>query len=226
MTLAALAAVSPSASATPTAHTRAEASPSAALAKPTVAYPRLDLPDGRWAAVYSDGVAEVHAAGGSIEIEHVPLVSSDGQNVSPAGDGVLDLPARGTLIADLVAGQPAPYAPDLVVVVYRPSVTAPGTVSAPAASLAAKTPAYTSAAALNTLLGKLGVDRAQRMFPSAAQRAALSAMRVAAQAKTGRPLLDFSDAVVLHLTRSSVASAVSRLMASPDVEYAEPDWTV
>jgi hypothetical protein len=113
-----------------------------------------------------------------------------------------------------------------VVVVYRPSVTAPGEVSARAASLATKTPDYTSAAGLNTILGKLGVDRAQRMFPSAGQRGKLSAVWSAAQATLGRPLLDFSNAVVLHLTESSVASAVSRLMASPDVEYAEPDWTV
>ena len=225
MTLAALAAVSPPASAAPAVRQRADASLPAGPDKPTVAYSRLDLPDGRWATVYSDGIADVHGADGSIEIQHVPLASSDGQNVSPAGDGTLDLPARGTLIADLVQGQPALYAPDRVVVIYQSSVTASGPVSASAASLAAKTPAYTSAAALNTLLDKLGVDRAQPMFPSAAQRGTLSAMRVAAQAEAG-PLLDFSDAVVLHLTKSSVASAVSQLIASPDVEYAEPDWTV
>ncbi len=224
--LAGLAAVSPPAAAAASASQRADASPAAAMVKPTVAYSRLDLPDGRWATVYSDGIAEVHGTDGSTEIQHVPLASADGQNVSPAGDGTLELPARGALIADLTQGQPALYAPDQVVVVYRPSVTAPGTVSASAVSLAAKTPAYTSAAALNTVLDKLGVDRAQQMFPSAAQRATLSAMQVAAQAKTGTPLLDFSDAVVLHLTKSSVASAVSQLMADPDVEYAEPDWTV
>jgi hypothetical protein len=229
VTLAALA-VGPPASAAATARqagTLPASSPTATAAvKPAVAYSHLDLPDGGWAEVYSDGVAEVHKPGGSTEIQHVPLASPDGQNVSPVGDGKLDLPAKGELIADLVQGQPAQYAPSQVVVVYKPSVTAPGTVSARPASLAKTTPAYTSAAGLNTVLGKLGVDRAQRMFPSAAQRSKLSAMQSAAQAKLGRPLLDFSNAVVLHVTKSSVASAVSRLMASPDVEYAEPDWTV
>ncbi|MGH3167346.1 MAG: hypothetical protein ACRDN0_15825 [Trebonia sp.] len=153
------------------------------------------------------GLAEVYKPGGSVEVQHVPLTSPDGQNLSPAGDGTLDLPAKGALIADLVQGQPSQYAPNQVIVVYKPSVTVPGTVFASAGSLAKRTPAYTSAVGLNTVLDRLGVDRAQRMFPSAAQRGRLSVMRSAAQAKLGRPLLDFSDAVVLHVTGSSVGLA-------------------
>lgn len=204
---------------------------SADSVKPTVAYPHLDLPGGEWALVYSDGIAEVHK-GGATEIQHVPLSSPDEEGVGPAGDGTLDLPSKGNLIADLAHGQAAPYASDEVIVVYKPAVTAPAAVTVNAGTLAAAraarraAPDYTSSAGLNKVLTRLGVNQARLMFPSAAQRGTFASMQAAASKKLGTPLLDFANAAVLHVTGASVASAVNALQANASVEYAEPDWTV
>jgi hypothetical protein len=45
------------------AEAHAKAGPAGAQARPTVAYSRLALPNGAWARVYSDGVAEVYRKG-------------------------------------------------------------------------------------------------------------------------------------------------------------------
>jgi hypothetical protein len=213
--------------------TTAKAAPAASAdsVKPTVAYPHLDLPDGEWALVYSDGIAEVHK-GGTTEIQHVPLSSPDEDGVGPAGDGTTDLPSKGILIGDLAQGQAAPYAQGEVIVVYKPTVTTPATVTVNARTLAAAraegkaAPDYTSSAGLNKVLDTLGVDQASRMFPSAAQRVKFASMQAAASKKLGTPLLDFGNAAVLHVTGASVAKAVNALQANADVEYAAPDWTV
>ncbi len=192
--------------------------------KPAVAYSHLGLPGGGWALVYSDGIAEVHR-GNRTEVTHVPLTSPDEGGIAAAGVGAGDLPPAGTLISDLLSTPAQPFLAGQVVVVYAGTVTAaPVTVSA--ATLRSRTPAYSSSAALNRLLDRLGVDRARPMFPGAAQRRAFAGMRTAAQARIGRPLLDFGNAAVLHVTGASVARAVADLRGSPDVAYAEPDWTV
>lgn len=197
-----------------------------AAARPTVAYPRLSLPGGAWARVYSDGVAEVHRTGAKgTEIEHVPLLNPAG-GTSPAGKGRRELPARGELTADLIHGRPAAFEPGKVVVVYKAGVTARASASVPAGALRgahAAVPAYTSAPALNRVLAGLGVDSAQRLFTGTGQLAGLHA---AAQQQLGKPVLNFAAASVLHLTGSSVAAAVARLRGSADIAYAEPDWIV
>jgi hypothetical protein len=231
ITPAAVAAAAASISTSTATTAKAASEASADSVKPTVAYSHLDLPDGEWALVYSDGIAEVHK-GGATEIQHVPLSSPDEDGVGPAGDGTIDLPSKGILIGDLAHGQAAPYAQGAVIVVYKPTVTAPAIVTANARTLAAAraegkaAPDYTSSAGLNKVLATLGVDQATLMFPSAAQRGKFAGLQAAASKKLGTPLLDFSNAAVLHVTGASVAKAVNALQANADVEYAEPDWTV
>jgi hypothetical protein len=187
----------------------AAATANGAGAKPTLVYPHLSLPSGGWAQVYSDGFAVVfrHRAGSrsatESAMEHVPLFNPLG-GTGPAGHGPLELPPKGQLIADLARPSTTPYAAGQVVVIYRPG---------------------TSAAAVGKAQAGMGVDRSRPMFTGAAHRKML-AMRNAAQNKTGRALLDFPDARVLHVTRTSVAAAVTRLRANPDVTFAEPNWTV
>jgi fervidolysin-like protein len=192
--------------------------------KPAIAYSHLGLPRGGWALVYSDGIAEVHR-GNRTEVTHVPLASPDEGGIAAGDSGARDLPPEGTLISDLLSVPAQPFLAGQVVVVYAGTVTAaPVTVSA--ATLRSRTPAYSSSAALNRLLDRLGVDRARPMFPGAAQRRAFAGLRKAAQVRLGRPLLDFGNAAVLHVTGAPVARAVAELRASPDVAYAEPNWTV
>jgi hypothetical protein len=193
--------------------------------KPTVAYSHLGLPGGGWALVYSDGIAEVHQ-GGRTEVTHVPLTSPSEGGIAATGDGARDLPPEGALISDLLSTRAQPYLAGQVVVVYGGTVAAAASVTVSAATLRSRTPAYSSSAALNGLLDRLGVDRARLMFPGAAQRRAFAGMREAAQARLGRPLLDFGNAAVLHVTGASVARAVAELRGSSDIAYAEPDWTV
>ena len=201
------------------------AASTAAPAKPTVAYPHLGLPGGSWARVYSDGIAEVHRGNRTEFTQRAADQRGRGGHRAPAEPG-RDLPPRGALISDLLHSQPQAYRP----VRWSSSMPAPSpppaSVAANAATLRSRTPAYTSSAALNRLLDRLGVDRARLVFPGAAQRLTFRAMREAAQRKPGRPLLDFANAAMLHVTGSSVARAVPALRARPDVAFAEPDWAV
>jgi subtilase family protein len=197
-------------------------------ARPTLVYRHLALPAGAWAQIYSDGLAVVHrGSGGATEIQHLPLLNTQG-GTSPAGYSAAELPSRGALIADLVRGHAAPYAAGQVVVIYRVGVRAPATTVTPAWMLRAPrpvVPSYTSVPDLNRLLAGLGVDTTHRLFTGLGQQRLL-ALHALAQRRLGRPLLNFASAFVLHLTRSSVAAAVSRLRASPGVAYAAPNWTV
>lgn len=199
----------------------------AAALRPALVYRHLALPAGAWAQVYSDGIAEVHRGStGATEIQHLPLLNLQG-GTSPAGDGAAELPSRGELIADLAHGQAAPFAARQVVVIYRAGVHVPATTVVPTALLRAPrpvVPSYTSVPSVNRLLAGLGVDTSRQLFTGLGQR--LLAMRTLAQRRLGRPLLNFPNAFLLHLSRSSVAVAVSRLRASPEVAYAAPDWTV
>lgn len=205
-TVAALTAAAPASAGTARAAVPHATAASPAGARPTLVYSHLPLPHGGWAQVYSDGIAEVYRAGGTAsEIQHVPLLNPDG-GTSPAGYGALELPAKGQLISDLIQGHGAPYAPGQVVVIYQPGATA-------------------SSPPVSHVLSRLGVDRKRQLFTGAAQQRMLN-LRNTAERRLGHPLLDFPGAEVLHLTGSSVATAVSRLRANPDVAYAAPDWTV
>jgi hypothetical protein len=195
----------------------ASAAPAAALPRPTVAYQRLALPDGRYATVYTDGLAQVVDPGsGSAEFQYVPL--GHGPGSSPAGT----LPARADLITDLAQGQPAPYAPDDVLVAYAPDVAAPARIS-PGRTRAdvAHPPAYTGDARLNKVLAGLGVDGAEPLLPGATP---------AAPTGTGEPAggapLDVSRLYRLQVPPASAAGAVSALRADPSIAYASPDWKV
>ena len=174
-----------------------------AAIRATVIYPDLRLPNGQHALVYSDGLAEVSGAPGSrVEFTWVPLLNSGG-NTSLADPGGAGLPDKGQLIADLLRSRSAPYAPQEVVAVYRD----------------------TNKPALNAMLGRLGVDRASRLFTGISPQR-LEALYTSAARATRDRLPDFSRAVVLHLTAASVPAAVAALRADPDVTYAEPDWIV
>jgi hypothetical protein len=194
----------------------------------TVIYPDLRLPDGRRALVYSDGLAEVSGGPGNrAEFAWVPLLNPSG-GTSLADSGGAGLPDKGQLIADLLRPPSAPYVAHEVVVIYRDAVpTAPVYQTSPQALRlrAAPVPRYTDKPALNTVLARLGVDRASRLFAAMATQR-LAALHGSAERAAGHPLPDFSRAVVLHLTAASVPAAVTGLRASPDVAYAAPDWIV
>jgi hypothetical protein len=51
----------------------AYAAPSATTPRATVTYAHLTLPGGAWAAVYSDGLAEVHR-GGRVAVRQLPVL--------------------------------------------------------------------------------------------------------------------------------------------------------
>ena len=195
-------------------------------ARSTLAYPHLKLPGGQWAAVYSDGIAELHrgnqAKDDQVKLVRLPLSGSDA-STNTVGE---QLPSRGDIIMDLVRSNGTPYAPQQVVVVYGSGVSAPAHQAvAPHALRPGATPDYTNAASLNRLLAGLGVDRSDQLFGGVSHNR-LATMRTTAQQRLGHPLLDFTNAYVLHVTGSSVASAISALRSSPDVAYAAPNWTV
>jgi hypothetical protein len=172
----------------------ASAAPPAAVRRPTIAYQHLALPDGRYANVYSDGVAQVvDPKSGSAEFQYLPL--------RPTADNLAGaLPAKADLIATLAKGRPAGYAPDDVLVVYAPDVSASTRVSLGQARADAAHPAaYTSDVRLNKVLAGLGVDGTEMLLDSTYR---------------------------LHLSGQSVAGAVTALRADPAIEYASPDWRV
>ncbi len=217
------------ANASPAPRSTVQASPT--TAKAALVYPHLKLPGGEWAAVYSDGIAAVHrgnqATGDQVKLVRLPLSGSDA-STNAVGDTTSQLPSQGEIIMDLMRSSGTPFAAQQVRVVYVPGVTAPAHQSIPARSLrqpGAPTPAYTSAPGLNQLLAALGVDRADQLFGGVSHDV-LASMRATAQQQLGQPLLDFSNAYLLHVTGASVATAVTALRSNPDVAYAAPNWTV
>jgi hypothetical protein len=188
-----------------------------------VVYSHLDLPDGRWARVYSDGLAEIHGADnrGSM-FTWVP-----GLNVDGATAAARQLPAKGELIMDLARGDAVPFTPQQVLVALQPGVSAPEHRAVSPRNLgkghAAAT--YTSAPGLNSKLAALGADTMTRLFQHVPQQA-LAQWRDRAQAATDRPLVDIAHLYVVHITGSSVPAAVERLRADPNVSYAGPNWVV
>ena len=211
--------------------------PAAVTSARTLAYPHLVLPGGEWAAVYADGLAEVHhsnpatgnaattdaATGDQVKLVHLPMSGSDANTAATAGQ----LPPRVQIVTDLIHSGDTPYAPDRVLVVYAAGVDAPAHQSVAASTLRQHgvTPAYTNTTTVNRALAGLGVDRADQLFGGVAH-SRLTAMRTTAQQRLGHPVLDFSRAYLLHLTGSSVPSAIQALRSNADVAYAAPDWTV
>jgi hypothetical protein len=178
----------------------------------------LPLPDGRTANVFAGGVVQVLSRDRK-QVEYRTFPGAQGVD----GPG---LPERNHLIADLMRGQPQPFAPGAVVVVFRPGVSATQDVATPAAVAGTATaPQYTNDAPTNALLGKLGVDRSERLFRTT-PRQALATLHGSLQGSLGRPVLDFSNAYRLHVAGASVTRAVTALLAAPSVAYASPDWTV
>jgi hypothetical protein len=211
---------------TPVAHPDRTAG---ANAEPSAVYPHLNLPDGHWARVYSDGMAEVYTRNSSaVKMTQLPLLNPDG-GTGPLGNGAQQLPAKSDVIMDLVRDHGLPYARQQVVVIYKSGVSpTPGTMTTSRGHVGNRptaVPAFTNKPIVNKMLARLGVDRTHQLF-AGATRSRLTTMRTSAESAVGRSLLDVPDAHVLHLTGSSVPAAVDALRASPDVAYAAPDWTV
>lgn len=184
---------------------------------------RLTLPNGDRATVYDSGLVQVL----SKDNRHVTYRAYPGiRAVDPGPGAKLGLIDRTRLITDLLQGPQQPYAKDTVLVVLAPGVTAANDVGTAAARTSpGAAPAYTSDAATNRLLGRLGVDRMERLFRTF-DRGALSAMHASAKTSTGAPLLDISNAYRLHVTGASVLDAVGQLLQSRAAVYASPDWQV
>ncbi|MEO3748930.1 S8 family serine peptidase [Plantactinospora sp. B5E13] len=190
---------------------------------PTVAYSQLHLPDGRYAVVYTDGLARVvDPDRGTAEVRNVPL-RRDAAN--PAGV----LPARPDLVATLAQGRPEAYASDSVLVVYDGDVSGPSRLDLGRSRADAARPAtYTSDGRLNKVLAGLGVARAERVLPDLAPTAAKTAPGTtkAGTDTADRPLLDVSRLYRLRVPAETVPAAVAALRADPAVSYAAPDWRV
>jgi hypothetical protein len=192
----------------------------------TLVYSHLDLPGGRWARVWADGLAEIHTADDrSTMMTWVPDAGSDGISADGAGGAADRLPSKGELIMDLARGAVIPYASQQVLVALQPGVSAPENQSIPARTLGKghAAPTYTSAPGLNAVLAGLGSDRMARAFQHTSQQA-LAGWHSQAQTATGRSLVDISHLYVVHVTGVSVPDAVERLRGNPQVSYAGPDW--
>ena len=169
----------------------------------TVVYRNLALLNGDTATVYSNGLAEVwNASRSQVEYRTIP----------PAGTGeagtATALPGQAQLRFDLIKAPPQAYLPGTLEVVLPPTVAA--TVRRHAAR------DYTTDAALNRVLTRLGTDSMSPVFPAGA----VPALKPQAGG------LDLAKAYVLHVTAATMPGALAALAASGDVAYAAPDWTV
>jgi len=196
------------------AQSRSEAAGKAGSAAPAIVY-SFDLPQGRTAKVFSNGVAAVFS-------KDRRKVEFRAYRVTPGYDeiaGQTGLPDKAQLIADLAAGAKALYADAHVLVVFAGGVTGTSDV------VSGRGAAFTNDSMTNVTLAGLGVDRSERLFRKL-DRNALAAMHANAQAAAGTPLLDFSNAYRLHLSGASVRQALAALLQSPAVAYASPDLRV
>ncbi len=172
---------------------------------------------------------------------HSPAMRTVQTRVSPLKYGPLSgtvSPAtRAAILFDL-DHPPQRYVPGRVVVVFKNGVTMPQdhqALTAAATSTLVRgilarsksmTPrAFTTDARMNLTLMQLGVDKADRLLAKV-DRGTLSSMRARAQARTTKTLLPIDNAFVLHVSGSSVESAVRTLRASPSVAYAAPDLAI
>ncbi|MBC5805711.1 MAG: S8 family serine peptidase [Candidatus Eremiobacteraeota bacterium] len=193
----------------------------------------LKLPQGQSAVVFNTGVAQIFNKDHTkVETRLFPT--------SLAGDkgaATIGLPDKAHLLADLAIGPKTPFPSDTVIVVLRPGISASQDLQVidRATLLQVRTsvarhqlgpvPQYTSDVATNRVLTTLGVDRTERLFRQF-NRSTLSGMVSRMQSSAGHQALDFSNAYRLHITGTSVRSAVEALSRLPSVEYASPDWHV
>ncbi|HTV75324.1 MAG TPA: hypothetical protein VME66_16645, partial [Candidatus Acidoferrales bacterium] len=198
---------------------------------------QLTLPNGKYAVVYNDGRAVIYSnpkRRSKFELRKVRLVPELGPH------GVtLALPDRGAIAEQLMKKPTSrPYAPQEIIVVYRPGIMQPqDTVSIKPSALLTQLKAASSYQALfeqahytndlqtNRMLVQLGVDRSQHLF-SKLNGSLLSAMHSGTQQGNGQPVLDFSNAYKLHLIGATVERAVKMLAKLPSVAYVSPNWYV
>ena len=197
--------------------------------KPAVVYRALALPDGKTATVYSNGMAEIRdLAKGLVEDRMLPMT-----DLTPGPTGPALTAPKSQVIFDLVKGTPTPYAPGRVEVVLASTVTGTTSLSVSRATLgklgrlhgtalAEAAPRYSSSSALNVRLAQLGATKMSRLLGSVSA----SALARAKAAGSGTSPLDLTRAYVVDVAGAPVPQAVSALLASPDVAYASPDWTV
>jgi hypothetical protein len=198
--------------------------------KPTVVYPSLSLPGGDTATVYSNGLAEIFSRSRSA-VQYRVLPPAD---MVPSASGT-SLPSKSALTWDLSKAPVSPYVAGEVEVVLTSSVSATEptlTLSAaatkrlhqamshPGTGASTQLPAYTTSQGLNNVLARLGVDHMAQIFSSASLKAA----GVSTAASQGT--LDMAHSYVIHVTNQAMPAALHTLLASPDVAYATPDWTV
>ncbi len=185
----------------------------------------IPLPGKRVAHVYRNGRAEVVSASGSVT--HVGGVF---QPPMPDTDGSLRFPTQAQIAARLMHPLQYPYAPNRLIVLLRPGVTATSAVtSVPAAKIStfahsrgqALAPRYTTSSSLNGTLAALGVDRMERIVPQGRSAQPITAT-IAGIARQ----IDISNIYRVHLAASSARAAAQRLARSADVAYVSPDWRV
>jgi hypothetical protein len=200
------------------------ATPVAAAGPPAAAQTgvldQLQLPNGDAATVYDSGVVQLV----SPDRKQVTYRAYPGIRAVDAGPGAkLGLLSRAQLVADLMRGPQQPYVPGTLLVAFDPGITVAQDVVTAAAHTAS--PALTSDAATNRLLGTLGADRVERLFRTA-DRSALAAMSRGVRTPTGAPALDLSSVYRVHVTGATVPDAAGELLRSKAAVYASPDWTV
>lgn len=204
----------------------------AAAAGSSVMY-HFKLPEGKSAAVFSNGVAQIYSKDRKSVQTRVLMGTSNVDPDAVRGNG-LD---KNHVLTELLRDSAQPFADNRVIVVFRDGVGASTDLTSVSKSSLvamrqakgrlsfAQVPQYTNDAAVNTTLATIGTDRSERLF-SKVPRSTLSAMRSNAQARIGHPLLNISSAYLLHITGAPVRKAVTELLKLPSVAYASPDWRV
>ncbi|HET7307356.1 MAG TPA: S8 family serine peptidase [Gammaproteobacteria bacterium] len=199
-----------------------------AAQQPDVLY-TLKLPGGRSAVVYKSGIAKIYTA----DFSAVETRVINGLVGSTQSTPRTSTPTKAEIRFDLLKAPPHPYARGEVLVVYRagvhgnaihvptPKVKSMRRSQGPSGPL----PKYTSSAALNALLSRLGVDRSKRLFGGIG-KGSLRNMSARVSAPKGQGLLNIDNAYELHVTGVSVKKAVAALKRSGQVAYASPEFYV
>lgn len=154
--------------------------------------------------------------------------------------GIFAVSNKAEIRTKLVRPSPRPYALGDVIVVYGNGITGSrDVVNVSVARLKtlhriwrlagtitpSQAPHYTTSAALNVLLARLGVDQSTRLF-SHFSKSRLQAMSKRASATSNRKTLDIGNAYELQVTGVSVEQAVAALRSSGLVTYASPAFHV
>lgn len=182
-------------------------------ARLSVVYRNLPLLNGETATVYSNGLAEVwNRTRSQTEYRTVPPTGAGEAGTAAA------LPSKAQLRFDLIKAPAQAYVPGELEMVLGGGVNATAasrTVGA-ATLRSGAVPAWTTDAAFNRVLARLGTDQLTAVFPARAVRAL----------KPQPGGLDLAKAYVVHVTAATMPRAVAALTGSAAVAYAAPDWTV